>query len=295
MRIRQQLTSTKNSYGRKNKKLFITVHQTGNTSKGANAAAHANLQSRGNVRAAAWHWQVDDKEAVQSFTHDWQLFHAGDGRGNGNLTSIAIEMCVNSDGDYNAALANLKTLIKKIMKDEGIPASRVVQHNHWSGKNCPSQIRSRGQWKGIKDAIETKPVSSKPTPAPSKPKPKPKNDIDEDGLWGKDTTSLLQKVLGTYVDGIVSSQSNVWKKSNPGLTTGWDWVASSKAKGSPVIRAHQKILKGRGHYKGKIDGKAGVEYFKAIQRDVKTHVDGEIWRESPAIKKFQARLNKGKV
>lgn len=169
MKIRKQLTSTKHSYGRKNKKLFITVHQTGNTSKGANAAAHANLQSRGNVRGASWHWQVDDKEAVQSFTHDWQLWHAGDGRGNGNLTSIAIEMCVNSDGNYAKALNNLITLIKKIMKDEGISETRVVQHNHWSGKNCPAQIRGRGEWSKIKNAIG----SSKPAPAP-KPTPKPK-------------------------------------------------------------------------------------------------------------------------
>lgn len=169
MKIRKQLTSTKHSYGRKNKKLFITVHQTGNTSKGANAAAHANLQSNGNVRGASWHWQVDDKEAVQSFTHDWQLWHAGDGRGNGNLTSIAIEMCVNSDGNYAKALNNLITLIKKIMKDEGISETRVVQHNHWSGKNCPAQIRGRGEWSKIKNAIG----SSKPAPAP-KPTPKPK-------------------------------------------------------------------------------------------------------------------------
>jgi len=171
MRIRQQLTTTKHTYGRKNKKLFITVHQTGNTTKGANAAAHANLQSRGNVRAAAWHWQVDDKEAVQSFTHDWQLYQSGDGRGNGNLASIAIEMCVNSDGNYGKALENLITLIQKIMEDEGISASRVVQHNHWSGKNCPAQIRSRGEWSKIKDAISGGKPVSKPTPAPSKPKP----------------------------------------------------------------------------------------------------------------------------
>jgi len=174
MKIRQQLTSTKHTYGRNNKKLYITVHQTGNTSKGANAAAHANLQSRGNVRAAAWHWQVDDKEAVQSFTHDWQLWQSGDGRGNGNLNSIAIEMCVNSDGNYAKALENLITLVQKIRADEGIPASRVVQHNHWSGKNCPAQIRARGEWNKVKGAAPApKPTPTpKPTPKPSPPKTK---------------------------------------------------------------------------------------------------------------------------
>lgn len=293
MRIRQQLTTTKHSSGRKNKKLYITVHQTGNTSKGANAAAHANLQSNKNVRAAAWHWQVDDKEAVQSFTHDWQLWHAGDGAGNGNLNSIAIEMCVNSDGNYNKAYKNLIKLVKKIMADEGIPASRVVQHNNWSGKNCPAQIRSRGQWSDLKNQISGKSIVDKVIDA-VKPKPKPKG-IAVDGLWGMDTTRLMQKVLGTPSDGVVSSQSVYWQKRNPGLTTGWRWVKAENSVGSQVILAHQKLLAKRGFYKGKLDGKAGVEYFKAIQRDMGTVVDGELWRGSPAIKALQKRLNRGSI
>lgn len=297
MKIRQQLTTTRHSAGRKNKKLYITVHQTGNTKPGANAAAHANLQSNKNVRAAAWHWQVDDKEAVQSFTHDWQLWQSGDGaNGNGNLNSIAIEMCVNSDGNYNKAYKNLIKLIKKIMKDEGIPASRVVQHNHWSGKNCPAQIRGKGQWSDLKKKIEKKSVIDIILPKP-KPKPKPSSgNIATDGRWGSDTTRRLQTVLGMRIkDGIISSQSNFWRKRNPGLTTGWRWVTPSAAKGSLTILEHQKLLKKRGFYKGKLDGKAGSEYFKALQRDMGTKVDGEIWDNSPAIKKLQRRLNEGKI
>ena len=41
---------------------YIIIHQTGNTSKGANAQAHANIQSKGNTRAASWHESIDDKE-----------------------------------------------------------------------------------------------------------------------------------------------------------------------------------------------------------------------------------------
>jgi len=86
---------------------------------GANAQTHANLQSRG--FSASWHWQVDDKEAIQSFDHTWRLFHAGDGRGKGNMESIGIESCINSDGDYVQAVKNTAKLVAKIMKDEGIP------------------------------------------------------------------------------------------------------------------------------------------------------------------------------
>lgn len=155
------------SFGTGNPKKFITVHQTGNPSRGANAQVHANLQSRG--FSASWHWQVDDKEAIQSFDHTWRLFHAGDGRGKGNMESIGIESCINSDGDYVQAVKNTAKLVAKIMKDEGIPISRVVQHNYWSGKNCPMQIRA-GQagitWTKFISMIQTelnqKPVEVKP-------------------------------------------------------------------------------------------------------------------------------------
>ncbi|MCE4044096.1 MULTISPECIES: N-acetylmuramoyl-L-alanine amidase [Lysinibacillus] len=40
---------------------------------------------------------MDDKEAVQSFTHDWQCWAAGSTKGNNE--AIHIEMCMNVDGD----------------------------------------------------------------------------------------------------------------------------------------------------------------------------------------------------
>lgn len=143
MNIIQQLTTTSAKFGRNNKKLYITIHETGNFNKGANAKMHANLQSRG--FSESWHWTVDDTSAYQSFTHDYQLYHAGDGAGNGGLNSIGIEICVNSDGNYLQAIRNAAELVKKIMKDENISIMKVVQHNHWSGKNCPQHLRA-GDW-----------------------------------------------------------------------------------------------------------------------------------------------------
>ena len=141
MKIKQQLVSSRaKTYGGENGRKYITVHETANTSKGANAQAHANLQSRG--FSSSWHWTVDDKEAIQSFPHTAQCWHAGDGRGNGNLNSIGIEICVNSDGDFSKAVENAATLVRKIMQEENIPLENVVQHNHWSGKNCPRYLRS---------------------------------------------------------------------------------------------------------------------------------------------------------
>jgi|GEM_PF-1481361 len=154
--IRQQLVGdTAYSFGRNNKKRYLTIHETGNPSPGANAAAHANLQSRPNPSEVAWHWQVDDREAVQSFTHDFQLWHAGDGSGDGNLNSISIETCIHEGIDWAACKQNLVELAAQIVTSEGIPLSNVVQHNHWSGKDCPTRLRADGgaEWRELYNAI----------------------------------------------------------------------------------------------------------------------------------------------
>lgn len=146
VKIRKHLVSqsimNKVTNGTGNGQKWITIHETDNTRKTANANAHARLQAMGNSRAASWHWTVDDKEAVQSFNHNVKCWAAGDGNGNGNANSIHIEICVNEDGNYKKAVENTAILVAKIMKDEKIPISNVVQHNHWSGKNCPSKMRS---------------------------------------------------------------------------------------------------------------------------------------------------------
>ncbi|GGP16857.1 hypothetical protein GCM10011346_50490 [Oceanobacillus neutriphilus] len=137
----QLINDTSFKYGKNNKKRYITIHETDNPRNGAGAQNHADLQSNGNSREAAWHWQVDDKTAVKSFDHCFQLWGAGDGRGNGNLHSIQIEVCVNADSDYKKAIENTADLVKRIMKEEGISAVNVKQHNTWSGKHCPRKLR----------------------------------------------------------------------------------------------------------------------------------------------------------
>ncbi|MGN4126075.1 N-acetylmuramoyl-L-alanine amidase family protein [Lysinibacillus sphaericus] len=128
--------ANKVTYGKGNAKKYIVVHETLNTRSGADA--HAHLQYNGNSRSASWHYTVDDKEAIQSFEHSWKCWAAGSNAGNNE--GIQIEVCVNSDGNYQKAMQNAAELVSKVMKEEGIPISKVVQHNHFSGKNCPRNI-----------------------------------------------------------------------------------------------------------------------------------------------------------
>lgn len=201
--VHQLVTSRANTSGGGNPCRYITVHETANRNPGADAQAHANLQSRGNVRSASWHYTVDDHSVFQSFPDDVQCWHAGDGGGAGNMQSIGIEICVNDDGDYAKAVANAAWLVGVLMARHGIPASNVVQHNRWSGKNCPTLLRSGERGIGWGDFIamtgSVAPVSN-PTPA-TKPTAA-STSLAVDGLWGVLTTKALQRRLGVTSDGI---------------------------------------------------------------------------------------------
>lgn len=127
-------------YSNRNKKLEVCVHETGNTGSGADAKAHAKLQANGNPRQANWHYQVDDKIAIQSYSENAQLWHGGDYTA--NTIAISVEICVNNDGDYNQAILNAIDLVYDIAKRNKIPISRVKTHKEYSGKNCPTKLLS---------------------------------------------------------------------------------------------------------------------------------------------------------
>jgi N-acetylmuramoyl-L-alanine amidase CwlA len=130
-----------NRPGRANPTRFITVHNTGNANKGANAKAHAGyLKNVG--EKISYHYSVDDKEIYQHLPDSEDAYHAGDGSGDGNRKSIGIEICMNQDGGLLAATDNAAWLVAKLMSDHNIQDSNVVQHNHWSGKDCPQLLRA---------------------------------------------------------------------------------------------------------------------------------------------------------
>lgn len=141
VKVDENLSYNNNYYPEQNTREYITIHETANTGQGANADAHANFINNGSQET--WHYTVDDKHAIKHFLHTTSCWHAGtsDPNHDGNYVSIGIEMCVNSDGDYVKTLKNTIELVKQIQKEENIPDNKVVQHNFWSGKNCPTLLR----------------------------------------------------------------------------------------------------------------------------------------------------------
>ena len=134
----------RNRPGRANPTLFITIHETGNTNRGANARAHANYL-KGNDATnvpVSWHYTVDDTETYQHLPENEDAFHAGDGSGNGNRQSIGIEMCVNSDSNFERTIDRTAALVADICIRRSVPIANIRQHFDWNRKNCPQNIRA---------------------------------------------------------------------------------------------------------------------------------------------------------
>ena len=125
---------------------YITIHNTANTKATATAVAHAEyMNNSGKNKEVSYHYVVDDKEIYQLIPDHEVAWHAGDGgKGTGNRQSLAIEICENDGGDLLAATNRAAALTRYLMDRYGIPLANVVQHNSWSGKNCPARIR-KGQ------------------------------------------------------------------------------------------------------------------------------------------------------
>jgi len=196
--------------GNKIKPTYITVHETDNISHGADALHHARLQFKGNPRQASWHFSVDQGLTIyQSLPLDENCWACGDGSGvrSGNMTSISIELCVNSNGDFKKTKANGVELIRSLMSQLSIGIDRVVPHQKWSGKDCPSKILSTGWKEFIAQVAEKRLINGADPFSPPYP-----GHYLKLGSTGMDV-KRIQKEVGTIVDGIFGPHTAAAVKS----------------------------------------------------------------------------------
>lgn len=141
---------------------YITVHSTQNFSRSGDARAHAEMLRYGKLKGrknslgyVTWHYTVDDHSIYQSLPDNEQGQHA-DYEGPGNRYSIGIEMCENRGNSRSRTLDRTARLIAHLMREHGIPLSRVVPHQHWrmiryadgrdlGHKNCPHFLMDNGK------------------------------------------------------------------------------------------------------------------------------------------------------
>lgn len=141
----------------------ITVHNTANDASARNEIAYMT----NNNYETSFHYAVDDKEAVQGLPLDRNGWHASDGNGPGNRTTIAIEICYSKSGGerFDKAEENAAKLIADLLKKYGWDISVVKRHYDYAPdkKYCPHRTMDKG-WDRflnmIKAKLEDNPVSN---------------------------------------------------------------------------------------------------------------------------------------
>mgnify|MGYP002615105192 CR=1 FL=1 len=123
----------------------ITIHNTANDAPAINEAKC--LQNDPNEERS-FHFAVDDCEVVQILPLNRTAWHAGDGHGDGNMRTIAIEICWSKSGgerfekaEQNAA--RLLALLSYYKFGRGV-REVTYTHQHWSGKYCPHRTLDLG-------------------------------------------------------------------------------------------------------------------------------------------------------
>lgn len=144
--INRNFVSTRNTYISRNVPKYIVIHETDNYARGAGARRHAEAQFLGHLGTSVQYYSGSDG-IYQAAEHTDGTYSIGIEYGGNhavrdanNRNTINIEICVNSDGDYEKARANAIALVKYLMEETGIPADRVIRHFDAKGKYCPRKM-----------------------------------------------------------------------------------------------------------------------------------------------------------
>lgn len=133
----------------------LTIHNTGNADPTADALAHA--QWLANVEAAdtdyiGAHFFIDAQRIVQVLPINEIAYHAGDGMGQGNSATIALEIC--ETAPYEECETNAKTLAAALL--DTLDLADLYTHQMWSGKYCPRLILVRENgWHDFVEGVAT--------------------------------------------------------------------------------------------------------------------------------------------
>lgn len=181
----------------------ITVHNTAND---ASALNEINYMINNNYETS-FHFAVDDVQAVQGLPLNRNGWHASDGKGPGNMSTIAIEICYSKSGGskFDKAEENAAELIAQLLKERGWGIDRVKRHYDYAPdkKYCPHRTMDKG-WDRFLNMIQKKlNGSSNKTNSinndiiyqiwddvKNKWLPNVKNDSDYAGIYGNDVCCI---------------------------------------------------------------------------------------------------------
>lgn len=297
MKIDRSYISSQNTYPYNNPQCIV-VHNTDNFEPTANARAHARAQHDGNFSSMSAHYYTDDSDiAYQAAPHNLGCWHVGINYGNGNLfgsygnrNSIGVEMCVQGGYNYEKAFQNTVELVRKLMKETGIPASRVYRHLDICSKNCPSQINARGDWTRFKKLISNGNFDSSGSGNASGEKTyKPGIYRVNTDLNIREKPDADSRRVGTITDQGSYTVTEIQNTSWGRLLSGAGWINCHTkycTYGGPASQSDQKptakVIA--------VDGVWGPELTRRLQEIFGTGVDGKISNQPTSNKKYCAGI-----
>lgn len=141
--------------------LWIVVHETGMPSAGNNAIKLSQLMRSkiGTNASSSWHFSVDEYHIQQNLPFEVQGWHAG-GSGTSkywgyNTNSIGIEMCINSDGNYEGAMNNNAKLVAFLLDKYNLSMINIKRHYDSFGKICPNIMISANRYEEFLELVST--------------------------------------------------------------------------------------------------------------------------------------------
>lgn len=139
---------------------YVCIHDTGNPGYGADANAHFNYFNGGDRNASA-DFFVDDTRIVQIIdyvnNYSWAVGDGGGIYGITNRNSVSIELCINSNGDFDKTFVHGAELAAHMLKTLGLPISRLKRHYDASRKTCPNVMSANGwaKWNQFVAKVES--------------------------------------------------------------------------------------------------------------------------------------------
>ena len=93
---------------------------------------------------------MDDHEIYHHLPDDETAYHAGDGmeKNGGNMNGIGIEMCVNSDGNYEQTLINTERLCARLLIEHDLNPSKALKKHQdlFRAKSVRPPFINSGRW-----------------------------------------------------------------------------------------------------------------------------------------------------
>ena len=149
----------------------VTIHNTAEPFSARQERERVN--NRRDDASVSFHFAVDEAEAVQLLPFGQHAWHAGDGHGDGNMHSIAIEICRSQcygrdEHLYRAAEANAVVLAAWLLQIHGLTVNDLKKHQDWNNKYCPHRILEEKRWEEFKAHVAAalkNPVTAHPEPS----------------------------------------------------------------------------------------------------------------------------------